>query len=122
VAARLKVIRSDHSETFKMFHRAILDRQQITCTYQSAHREVCPHILGHSGGVEKALVFQFGGESSKGLPAGGQWRCLFLSDVADVKARDGRWYSGSDHQRTQSCVEEVYVDVNTDVPNQPGRK
>jgi hypothetical protein len=116
------VIRPDHSETFRTLHRAILDRKQITCVYQGAYREICPHILGHSGGVEKALVFQFGGESSKGLPAGGQWRCLFLADVAQVHARDGRWHSGSGHQTTQTCVESIYIDVNTAVPNQPGRR
>jgi hypothetical protein len=110
-----------HSETFKTFHRAILDRNQITCTYDGKYREICPHILGHSSGVEKALVFQFGGESTKGLPPGGQWRCLFLSDIADVKVREGRWYSGTGHSATQRCVENVYIDVNTAVPNQPGR-
>jgi hypothetical protein len=122
MTSRFRVIRSDHSEIFKTFHRAILDRQQIACTYQGAYREICPHVLGHSGGVEKALVFQFGGESSKGLPPGGQWRCLFLSDVTNATAREGRWYSGTGHRTTQSCVENVYIDVNTAVPNQPGRR
>jgi hypothetical protein len=122
VPPRFRVIRSDHSEVFKLFHRAILDRQQITCTYEGRYREICPHVLGHSGGAEKALVFQFAGASSKGLPPGGEWRCLFLSGVSDVTLREGRWHSGSGHSTTQSCVEDVYIDVNTEVPNQPGRK
>ena len=31
---------------------------------------------------EKALTYQFGGQSSKGLPPGGQWRCLWLAKVS----------------------------------------
>jgi uncharacterized protein len=112
----------EHSEAFKIFHCAILERKQITCTYKSADREVCPHILGHGGGVEKALVFQFAGESTTALPPGGEWRCLQLSEVRDVKLREGRWYSGTGHSATQRCVEDVYIDVNTAVPNQPGRR
>ena len=111
-----------YSQAFRAFHRAILERKQVTCRYQDAEREVCPHILGHSSGAEKALVFQFGGESSKGLPPGGQWRCLFLADVSEVALRDGAWHSGKGHRTTQSCVEDVYIDVNTAVPNQPGRR
>jgi uncharacterized protein len=113
---------SDHTETFDLFHRAILDRRQVTCSYQGLYREICPHILGHRAGSETALVFQFGGESSKGLPAGGQWRCLKLEDVKDVKLRDGWWYTGQQHATSQSCVDYVFVDVNEDVPNQPGRR
>jgi hypothetical protein len=118
----LKVIRSGHSETFKAFHRAILDKKQITCSYHGAYREICPHILGHSDGVEKALVFQFAGDSTSKLPPGGEWRCLHLSDVRNVRIREGRWHSGSSHSATQKCVENVYVDVNTAVPDQPGRR
>jgi hypothetical protein len=110
------------SETFKAFHRAILERKQITCTYSGAYREVCPHILGHSAGAEKALVFQFGGETTTKLPPGGEWRCLQISEVRNVKLRDGPWHTGKGHRTTQKCVEELYVDVNTAVPNQPGRR
>jgi hypothetical protein len=58
-----ELIREGHSETFRLFHRAILERKQITCTYKGVHREICPHILGHTQGQEKALVYQFGGSS-----------------------------------------------------------
>jgi len=54
------------------------ERQQILCSYNGYRREICPVILGHTRGQEKALTFQFGGESVKGLPQGGEWRCLFL--------------------------------------------
>lgn len=110
-----------HSETFRIFHRAILERKQITCTYKRAFREICPHILGHTKKAEMALVYQFGGQSTTRLPRRGEWRCLLLSEVENAQIRDGNWHSGRDHTTTQRCVDEVYIDVNTNVPDQPGR-
>jgi hypothetical protein len=117
-----RLIRLPHSDAFRLFHRAILRRQQITCRYQGYDREVCPYILGHKKGSEAALVYQFGGQSSRGLPPGGEWRCLLLSDVRDPVAQDGPWHGEAEHRSTQTCVDAVFVDVNTDVPNQPGRR
>jgi hypothetical protein len=111
-----------HSSAFRLFHRAILDRRQITCRYKQYYREVCPYILGHKDGREAALVYQFGGDSSRGLPPGGEWRCFTLVDVRDPATSDGPWYGDAKHSTVQRCVDDVFVDVNTDVPNQPGRR
>jgi hypothetical protein len=116
------IMRSGHSAAFRLFHQAILERKQVTCVYHGQYREVCPHILGHKDGDEKALVFQFGGRSTSKLPHAGEWRCLTLTDVTDITLREGRWHSGSYHRSTQRCVDTVYVDVNTAVPDQPGRR
>jgi hypothetical protein len=67
--------------------------------YAGFARELCPIILGHSQGQEKALTYQFGGQSKSGLPPEAEWRCLWLSKVSDVQLRDGRWYSGPSHSR-----------------------
>ncbi len=91
-------------------------RKQIFCPYDGYPRKLCPIILGYSQGQEKALTFQFGGESKSGLPPGGQWRCLWLSKVGNIQLRDGPWYVGSSHTQPQDCVEIVEVDVN---PNSP---
>ena len=114
--------RKRYSIIFTIFHRAILDRKQVTFTYGGRHREVCPYILGHTKGEEKLLGFQFGGESRRGLPPGGEWRCFGLAGISDVETRSGRWHGESEHRRTQHCVDIVYIDVNTAVPNQPGRR
>lgn len=113
---------SGHSETFRLFHRAILERRQIICAYKGRRRELCAHILGHTDGKEAALVFQFAGESKGGLPPGGEWRCLYLAEVAEVELRSGPWHSGGQHRKRQQCVDRLYIDVNTSVPNQPGRR
>jgi hypothetical protein len=73
-------------------------RKQIVCMYGGYVRELCPIILGHSQGQEKALTYQFGGRSKSGLPPQGEWRCLWLSKVSDVQLRDGPWFAGAARQ------------------------
>jgi hypothetical protein len=90
--------------------------------YHGFARELCPIILGHTDGAEKALTYQFGGESRSGLPPGGEWRCLWLSEVSDVSLRDGRWRTGESHRQPQGCVHEVDLDVNPASPYQPKRR
>ena len=77
------------SATYQLFREAILSAKQITCDYQGNHRELCPIILGHTLGRERALVFQFGGQSSQGLSPGGNWKCLELSQVEHAKMAGG---------------------------------
>ena len=109
------------SKTYRLFAEAMAGRKQILCTYDDYARELCPIILGHSHGQEKALAFQFGGESSKGLPPGGEWKCLFLAKISDVRLRDGPWRAGYSHQQRQRCVEIVDLDVNPASPYSPKR-
>jgi hypothetical protein len=89
--------------------------------YDGYPRELCAIILGHSQGQEMALTYQFAGESSRGLPRGGQWRCLRLSKVNDIQLRDGPWIAGSGHTQPQGCVEVVDLDVNPESPYRPRR-
>jgi hypothetical protein len=109
------------SRTYALFEQAMRLRQQIVCTYTGYTRELCPIVLGHSQGQEKALTFQFGGRSKSGLPRGGEWRCLFLSKVGSVQLRDGPWYAGSRHSQPQGCVAIVDLDVNPQSPYDPRR-
>jgi hypothetical protein len=76
-----------------LFAAAMAEHKQILCVYDDHPRELCPIVLGHSQGHEKALTYQFGGSSRKGLPHAGQWRCLFLAKVRDIHLRDGPWYA-----------------------------
>ena len=107
------------SATYELFREAMATRRQIVCVYRGRRREVCPVILGHSGGEEKALTYQFAGESNSRLPPNGEWRCLTLSMVSDIELRDGPWVTGGSHSASQSCVEVVDFDVNPDSPYSP---
>jgi hypothetical protein len=103
------------SANYRLFRRAILEEKQITCVYKGHRRELCPHIIGHTGGEEKVLAFQFAGDSSTGLPRGGEWRCLYLAEVRNARLRGGPWYAGSRHRTTQRCVEDIDLDINVHV-------
>jgi hypothetical protein len=107
------------SYSYKLFEEAMAGRKQILCTYDGRPRELCPIILGHSQGQEKALTYQFGGQSEKGLPPGGQWRCLWLCKVGNIRLRDGSWHAGDGHNQPQDCVEIVDLDVNPASPYNP---
>ncbi|HEX3864268.1 MAG TPA: hypothetical protein VHY35_21505 [Stellaceae bacterium] len=110
------------SQTYGLFSRAMAEHKQILCVYGGHRRELCPVILGHSNGEEKALTYQFAGESSSGLPSGGEWRCLFLSKVSVVQLRDGAWHMGASHSQPQGCVATVDLDVNATSPYRPKRR
>jgi hypothetical protein len=110
------------SESYRLFARAMAEHKQVLCLYGGYRRELCPIILGHSQGEEKALTYQFAGESRSGLPPGGEWRCLFLSKVSDVQLCGGPWRAGVRHTQPQGCVEIVDLDVNPASPYNPRRR
>jgi len=110
------------SAVYKLFAQAMRAKSQIVCTYNGHRREVCPIVLGHTGGEEKALTFQVGGTSSSSLPPGGEWRCLTLVNVRHAALHAGPWRAGDSHAMPQSCVEDVDIDVNPASPYRPKRR
>ncbi|HZT87816.1 MAG TPA: nucleotidyltransferase substrate binding protein [Stellaceae bacterium] len=114
--------RGGPSRTYRLFEQAMAERKQVVCLYDGYRRELCPIILGHSQGEEKALTYQFEGEAKEPLPPGGQWKCLWLSGVSEVQLRDGPWRTGSRHMKKQTCVEIVDLDVNPNSPYNPKRR
>jgi len=110
------------SSNYDLFVQAMIELKQILCTYNGYHRELCPVILGHSQGQEKALTYQFAGESESHLPPGGDWKCLLLAKVTDIQLRDGPWHVGGSHTQRQRCVADVDIDVNPASPYNPKRR
>jgi hypothetical protein len=109
------------SATYRLIAKAMAERKQVLCSYDGYPRELCPIVLGHSQGEEMALVYQFAGGSRSGLPSRGQWKCLRLAKMRDVRLRDGPWRTGSSHRLPQACVEVVDLDVNPVSPYKPRR-
>jgi hypothetical protein len=107
------------SSNYRLFEQAIRKRKLVFCVYDGYPRELCPIILGHSQPQEKALTYQFGGQSKSGLPPQGEWRCLSLAKVSAAQLRDGPWRTGSSHTQPQGCVEIVEFDVNPHSPYRP---
>jgi len=110
------------SATYRLFRQAMAELRPVSCSYGGMRREICPIILGHSGGAEKALVYQFGGESSQGAAGARGWKCLTLSKVRNAHVIDGVWHDGpGPHGQAQSCVADVDRDVNPASPYRPRR-
>jgi hypothetical protein len=101
---------------YKLFAWAIENRSRVLCTQNGYPREICPIILGHGDGQEKALVWQVGGETSAGPLRRPGWKCFLLANVADARLGEGAWLPGSSHRREQSCVKEVDYDANPASP------
>jgi hypothetical protein len=109
------------SRTYELFAEAMAARKPIACVYHGHPRAICPIILGHTDGAEKALTWQFAGSGSRGA-VNGQWKCLTLSEVRNAEIVDGPWRWGTRHSQAQSCVKEVDLDVNPDSPYGPKRR
>ncbi|WP_197410991.1 hypothetical protein [Novosphingobium sp. FSW06-99] len=56
-------------------------------------------------------MFQFGGQSSKGLPLGGEWRCMSIDEITQVTVIDGPWHSQNSHIKPQTCIDQVEYEV-----------
>jgi hypothetical protein len=103
--------------TYELIRQAIIDKNIVKATYNGYHREMCPHALGYKNGRQKALLYQFGGSSSKGLgPVGSHdnWRCVFVDQMENVavKPAEGRWYTANDHSRRQTCIDRIETEVD----------
>ena len=98
-------------DVYELIRNATLARRQVVATYRGCRRELCPHVLGTKHGHRRALFFQFGGESSSGLPPGGEWRCIPIDGLEDVVVRDGPWHTGTSHGRPETCVDWIDVEA-----------
>jgi hypothetical protein len=98
--------------TYAALRDAVVNKKQISCTYRGLVREICPHVIGlGKDGQEMVLSFQFAGQSSKGLPPGGEWRCMRVDEMAQVVSRAGPWHTGDNHSRPQTCVKDIDAEV-----------
>jgi hypothetical protein len=96
---------------YEQIRLAIEGRRQVEALFEGQLRCFCPHVIGWREGQPRALVFQFAGYSSRGLPSGGDWRCLAIDRLSEVALRDGPWHS-REHSQPQRCIDDV--DLSTD--------
>lgn len=97
---------------YAILRDAIINKKQVTCIYRGLQRAICPHVIGiGKDGHQMVLSFQFAGQSSKGLPPGGEWRCMRVDEMGQVASRTGAWHTGDNHSRPQRCVKDIDVEV-----------
>ncbi len=100
---------------YDLIKSAILNKQQIFAIYKGFRREMCPHILGWKGSKQQCLFYQFGGESSSGaivLGSDKNWRCIPIDTLENITVHDGDWYTARNHNRSQTCVDQIDVEVS----------
>ena len=105
------------TDTYDAVRRALMLRQRVIAVYRGRLRRMCPHMIGTKMGREKALFYQFGGESQSGLASPGSsenFRCMFLDELEIVEVVDGRWMTAGDglwKKHAQGCVD--WVDIQS---------
>lgn len=103
------------ADNYSIIRQAILDKKQITATYNGYYRELCPHTIGTKKGKKQGLFYQFGGQSSSGSIVPGSlsnWRCIPIDGLTDVQVQDGEWYTASNHSIPSTCVDVIDVEVS----------
>jgi hypothetical protein len=109
-------------EKIAVIRDAVETGKQVHFTYQGHLRETCPHVLGTTDNVWRALVWQFGGTSSKGPQSIPNWRDIPLADISDLTAQEGDWHRGEvTGMRQQHAVEHVVAVVSPDRAALPTR-
>lgn len=102
------------SATYQVLRKAIVDKQNVSADYKGYHRIMTPHTLGTKDGREKCLLYQFAGDSSKGPiteQTKNNWRCITISKLTNVSARDGEWFTYENHSRPSTCVDVIDIEV-----------
>lgn len=97
---------------YKELRDAITNKLQVICEYKGYFRKVCPHVIGKKNGKEHVLTYQFGGESSSGLPIDGEWRCMQVDGIHVLRVQPGKWYSRDRHTQPQTCVDHIDIEVD----------
>jgi hypothetical protein len=106
-------------DTYDLLKQAISDRLQVIARYDGGLRAFSPHALGAKRGERHVLVYQFGGASHGGLPAGGEWRCLRVDRLHDLSLQPGEWHTAPNVFNPQSCLDEIDVVVQPAPPRTP---
>jgi len=97
----------------EILEQAIRGRKCVTGLHRGTERHFAPHAIGFtSDQVPAAFVFQYGGETSSQLPSRGDWRCLHLRDLSDLRLNDHRWRTFPNYSLAeQTCLKEIALAV-----------
>ncbi len=94
---------------YTILAEAISSKQQVVARYRDQERIFSPHALGTKRGVAHVLVYQYGGGSQSGLPPGGEWRCLNVEELGEIRLEPGAWRTAENVFNPQTCLDEVDV-------------
>jgi hypothetical protein len=95
--------------TYAILAEAIDTKQQVVARYGGEERIFSPHALGAKRGAAHVLVYQYAGGSRTGLPPGGEWRCLKVDELSEIRLEPGAWRTAPNVFNPQTCLDEVEV-------------
>jgi len=90
-------------------------RQAVDVSHDGKRQTVCPYILGHAAGEERALALLCGANFEHEASGPSRWICLRLSKVDDVRFADASWVEREYPAPVQRCVDQVYLDARLSV-------
>lgn len=106
-----RIVRSGHSAAFAALRQAMFERKPVRLNYSGKELEVCPYILGHAVGEERAFVFVVGGTGERKESERGPWICLRLTKIRDIEPLDRPWIERRYPGPVQRCVDHVHLDA-----------
>lgn len=106
-----RIVRSGHSAAFAALRQAMLHRKPVRLNYSGKELEVCPYILGHAMGEERAFALEVEDSVGKKGLGGANWVCLRIEAVQDVRPLDRTWTVAEYPGRIQRCVDHVHLDA-----------
>src|SRR5271169_2519496 len=99
------------SSNYEVIKDAITNKKNIKADYHNYPRIMTPHVLGHKNGKEQCLLYQFDGQSSSAtiFPDNDpkNWRCVFINELKNVSAVEGKLHTCTKHTQQQTCVYDV---------------
>ncbi|MCK1480555.1 PIN domain-containing protein [Bradyrhizobium sp. 197] len=100
------IIRTGHSPAFRTLREAVLQRRPVRLSYGGRQQTVCPSILGHAGGEERAFALALDGARQRSKSEQRGWICLRVADVQEIEILDQPWTEQAYPGRVQRCVDQ----------------
>jgi uncharacterized protein len=105
----LQILSEGHSEIFIALKQALLERRPVHVSHDGERQTVCPYILGHAAGEERAFALLVEASSSTKRRVPARWICLRLSKLDDVLSANEPWIEQHYPGPVQRCVDQVYL-------------
>ena len=102
------------TSTYEAVQQAITNKDQIIANFQGQRMELCPHVIGTTGGRPRALFYQFAGPGGSALGSPGSpdnWQCTFIDSLTLVWTRPGPWHTAPYDSRPKECIDKIDVEV-----------
>ncbi len=106
-------------DAYTTLAEAITTKQQVAARYGGEERLFSPHALGTKRGHAHVLVYQYAGGSRSGLPEGGEWRCLNVDELSQIRLEPGAWRTAENVFNPQTCLDNVEVVADPLPPRRP---